>query len=112
MTTITIEACNDGTITRACARAINRALATGFSGSTLVDDVLAHMRTAAYEGFDFQIVGAASLTGADKARHTREVTRSRKAQARRAVAKAELVAAQQVAIDAHARRPLPFPRSA
>jgi len=98
---LTIEACTNGTITRACARALNRALGTAFSGSTLVDDVLAHVHTLGRD--DVRVVGASSLTGQDKARHTREVTRSRNAQARRVERKAA---------EAAPRRPMPYPRAA
>lgn len=110
---LTIEACNDGTITRACARTLNRALAAALpatdsrlgyiadlSGTTPVELVARFLDA---HGLAYRVVAAASLTGADKARHTREVTRSRKAQTARVARKAEAAAA---------RRPMPFPRSA
>lgn len=90
ITTATVEVCADGTLTRACARALNRAHKTGFSGSTPVVEVravLACMHVAVRE------VPAASLAGKDRAAHTREVSRSRKAQARRAARKAGPAAA-------------------
>ena len=80
----------NGTITRASARAINRVLGSAFSGVSELDDVV---RVCADAGVEYRIVGAASLAGTDKARHTREVTRSRKAQARRAERKAAAAAA-------------------
>lgn len=92
-TPLTIEATRNGTITRACARTLNRVIcpcgelrtktsscAGRFSGSTLVADVVAALEG---EGIAYRTVDAASLTGADKARHTREITRSRKAQTAR-----------------------------
>lgn len=84
----TIETCNDGTITRACARMLNRAHGTAFSGSTTAVDACVALDNA---GVRTRLIPAATLTGPDKARHTREVTRSRKAQARRAERKVVLV---------------------
>jgi hypothetical protein len=101
MSVVTVEVCVDGTITRACARAVNRAfVAAGvpaefplFSGSSLGDSVVAH---ASHWGVPVRVVSAASLAGPDKARHTREVTRSRKAQARRMERKADVALAMAV----------------
>lgn len=88
---VQVEVCNDGTITRACARALNRAIGTNLSGSDTVDVAL---ECAEIAGVQVRVVQASALKGADKARHTREVTRSRNAQARREARKAaELVAA-------------------
>jgi hypothetical protein len=105
---LTIEACADGTITRANARALNRALAPHgaptYSGTTLVADVVAFLDDTDASVPDYRVVYAAALVGADKGAHTREVTRSRKAQARRVARKAAPVV--------EARRPMPFPRSA
>lgn len=93
---VTIEACVNGTITRANARALNRATlamrrahtpgVTPFTGRDEVADVC---EILGYLGVECRVVAAASLTGADKARHTREVNRSRNAQARRTERKAE-----------------------
>lgn len=107
MSTITIETCNNGTITRASARALNRALAATdswmrVSGSSTVAVALGFAQA---RGVQVRTVDAATLAGPDKARHTREVTRSRKAQAARTARKG----------DAGFRvnsRPMPFPRSA
>lgn len=87
---ITIEACTDGTLTRANARALNRVLGTAFSGSTLVADAEA---ACAQAGVQVRVVAAASLSGRDKAAHTREVSRSARAQARRVARKTTAAAA-------------------
>lgn len=87
---ITIEACNDGTITRACARAINRALGTAYSGTTLIEAVMDDCDRA---GVAYAYVAATALAGATKAAHAREIARSRKAQARRTARKAAEAAA-------------------
>lgn len=89
---LTIEACANGTITRANARLLNRALAKfgapTFSGTSTVAGVCAWFDASDCAVPDYRVVYAASLAGADKARHTREVTRSTKAQARRVARKA------------------------
>lgn len=90
MSTIVVEVCANGTITRACARAINRAIASvpcapTFSGSSQASAVVSGLEI---NGFAVRTVAAASLAGADKGRHTREVTRSRKAQEAREVRQA------------------------
>jgi hypothetical protein len=84
---VTIESCENGTITRACARAINRALReAGFearatlSGSSRIYTACVSLRGT---GLEYREVWAAELAGADKGRHTKEVNRSRAAQARR-----------------------------
>lgn len=81
---VTVEVCANGTLTRANARALNRVLKTQFSGSTLAADAQAACVAA---GVQVRVVAAATLTGKDKAAHTREVTRSRTAQAKRAEAR-------------------------
>lgn len=86
--TVTIEACANGTITRACARALNRAIGTQLSGSDTVEIALACAEIA---GVQVRVIPAAQLKGSDKARHTREVTRSRNAQARREARKSTTV---------------------
>lgn len=80
---VTVEVCADGTLTRANARALNRlgAWCNAFSGSTEAAFVAALFDE---QGRAYRIVQAATLTGADKGAHTREVNRSRAAQARRA----------------------------
>jgi hypothetical protein len=79
-TTVQVEACVNGTITRASARAINRATGSSLSGTS---HWVAAINACAEAGVTYRVVAAASLAGPDKARHTREVTRSRQAQARR-----------------------------
>lgn len=98
MSTITIEVCHDGTITRACARTVNariRELAKrGFdlepywSGKSDAHALACELDDA---GIEFRMVDAVALAGADKARHTREVNKSRAAQARRQARKADEV---------------------
>jgi bifunctional N-acetylglucosamine-1-phosphate-uridyltransferase/glucosamine-1-phosphate-acetyltransferase GlmU-like protein len=91
MSIITIEACANGTVTRANARTLNRALAKfgapTFSGSAFVADVCAWLDATDCSVPDYRVVWAAALAGTDKGRHTREVNRSVQAQARRAARK-------------------------
>lgn len=86
--TIVVEVTRSQTITRANARMLNRKLGTTMSGSTHVRDALAHIHA---QGMTPRLVDAATMSGTDKARHTREVTRSRKAQASREARKAEAI---------------------
>lgn len=94
---VQIEVCSDGTITRASARAINRACReAGFVECSLsgADAFTGAVKALDVCGLAYRIVQASALKGANKARHTREVTRSRSAQARREARKAaESVAA-------------------
>jgi hypothetical protein len=80
-----VEVTYSGTLTRANARAINRVLGTAFSGSTPADVAINALQDA---DIAVRLVPAWALAGADKARHTREVNRSRQAQARRVERKA------------------------
>lgn len=87
---VQVEVCVNGTITRASARVLNRACGTNLSGS---DTAAIALECAALAGVQVRVVQAASLSGADKGRHTREVTRARNAQARRVERKAVTAAA-------------------
>lgn len=80
MSIVTVEACVNGTITRASARVLNRALGTNLSGTDSVEIAVECARVA---GVQVRVVPAAQLKGSDKARHTREVNRARQAQAHR-----------------------------
>lgn len=88
--TVQVEVCVNGTITRASARAINRATGSSLSGSSTAAQAVVACHSA---GVTVRYLAAASLSGADKGRHTREVTRSRKAQAARTERKASVALA-------------------